>query len=202
MLIADHDAGSRRLLEQTLAEWEFKVQVAGDGVQALAALEAADAPPMAILDWEMPGMAGPEICRRVRVLQRPVPTYILLLTSRSGTESIVEGLQSGANDYLAKPFHPDELRARLHVGRSMIELQQNLAGQVRQLEEALAQIRLLQGLLPICSYCKKIRDDQNYWHQVESYLTVLSGAKFSHSICPDCYTKNVEPMLKRLQDKK
>jgi sigma-B regulation protein RsbU (phosphoserine phosphatase) len=80
-----------------------------------------------------------------------------------------------------------------------VELQQNLTDRVRALEEALARVKLLQGLLPICSYCKKIRDDQNYWQQVESYIAEHSQAQFSHSICPDCYEKLVKPELDQLR---
>ena len=84
------------------------------------------------------------------------------------------------------------------VGTRVVALQQALADRVRRLEQALANVKQLQGLLPICSYCKRIRDDRNYWQQVESYISVHSGVQFSHSYCPDCYDKHVKPQLDAL----
>src|SRR5207237_6416573 len=100
---------------------------------------------------------------------------------------IVTGLTAGADDYIVKPFQRDELHARVRVGERLLELQATLADRVKELEAALARVKLLHGLLPICSYCKKVRDDQNYWQQVESYISAHSGVQFSHGICPGCY---------------
>ena len=103
---------------------------------------------------------------------------------------------------MAKPFDHRELRARLQVGVRMLELQTSLAERVRQLEDALARVKRLQGLLPICSYCKRVRNDQNYWQQVEAYITERSEAAFSHGICPDCYENVVRPELEKCPDLK
>jgi response regulator RpfG family c-di-GMP phosphodiesterase len=107
----------------------------------------------------------------------------------------VEGFDAGADDYVTKPFHKDELRARVRVGARMLDLRHRLAERVRELERALAQNRALRGLLPICSYCKKIRDDRNYWTEVESYLSEVSDAEFSHGVCPDCYDRHLRPEM-------
>jgi DNA-binding response OmpR family regulator len=147
----------------------------------------------------MPGMDGIELCHRVRSAFTATPPYLILLTAKGRREDIVIGLQAGANDYVTKPFDREELRARMQVGLRMIELQQSLADRVKALEEALTRVKQLQGLLPICSYCKKIRDDQNYWQQVESYISEHSEAQFSHSICPDCYERLVKPELDQLR---
>jgi YesN/AraC family two-component response regulator len=109
-----------------------------------------------------------------------------MLTSKGGKDDVIAGLEAGADDYLAKPFNSGELRARVQVGRRMVEMQERLATQVRELREALDHIKTLQGILPICMFCKKIRDDKGYWDQVEAYVSRHSGAQFSHSICPDC----------------
>jgi response regulator RpfG family c-di-GMP phosphodiesterase len=146
----------------------------------------------------MPGLDGPEICRRLRRIDTSTPTYVILLTSRDASADIVEGLRAGADDYLTKPPHEEELVARVNVGARVVALQQTLADRVRRLEEALSNVKQLQGLLPMCSYCKRIRDDQNYWQQVESYISVHSGVQFSHSYCPDCYEKYVKPQLDAL----
>jgi sigma-B regulation protein RsbU (phosphoserine phosphatase) len=199
VLIAEDDTVSRRLLEATLMRWGYEVVVASDGVEAWEALQGDDAPSLAILDWMMPGMDGLEVCRRIRKMPSSTPPYLILLTAKGGREDLVTGLEAGANDYVTKPFNREELRARVQVGVRMVELQQSLADRVKALEEALARVKQLQGLLPICSYCKKIRDDQNYWQQVESYIAEHSQAQFSHSICPDCYEKLVKPELDQLR---
>ena len=147
----------------------------------------------------MPGMNGVEVCRRLRQSQSTTPTYIILLTAKSNKEDVVKGLDAGANDYIVKPFDLQELRARIQVGATVIELQQRLAERVIELEEALAQVKRLQGIVPICSYCKHVRNDQNYWQQVESYVSAHSEARFSHSVCPACYEAVVMPQLAELE---
>jgi CheY-like chemotaxis protein len=154
-----------------------------------------DAPRLALLDWMMPGLDGPDVCRKVRGQAGREPPYLILLTSRGAKEDVVVGLHSGADDYLTKPFDRGELQARLQVGRRILTLQHSLADRVRELESALAQVKQLQGLLPICCYCKKIRDDQNYWQQVEQYIGKHSAARFSHGICPECWQKEVCPQF-------
>jgi CheY-like chemotaxis protein len=154
-------------------------------------LQSEDRPLLAILDWGLPGMDGPEICQRIRETATSEPTYLMLLTGRNAKADLVKGLQAGANDYVTKPFDREELRARLQVGCQVVTLQQGLTARVRELEEALSQVKQLQGLLPICSYCKKIRDDRNYWQQVETYLLKHSQLRFSHGICPDCFDREM-----------
>jgi phosphoserine phosphatase RsbU/P len=197
ILIAEDDEVSRRILHLSLAAWGHEVLITRDGAEAWALLAREDAPPLAILDWMMPHMDGLEVCWRVRQRQTTLPTYLILLTAKGGKTDIVQGLDAGANDYIVKPFDRDELRARVQVGARVVELQQSLAERVLELEEALMQVKQLQGILPICSYCKNVRNDQNYWQQVESYVSEHSAAKFSHSICPTCYEAVVKPQLEQ-----
>jgi DNA-binding response OmpR family regulator len=199
ILIAEDNPVTRRLLEVTLTGWGYDVVLAIDGLEAWKALQGEEAPSLAILDWMMPGMDGIQVCQEVRRMPRSTPTYIILLTSKSNKEEIVEGLEAGGDDYITKPFHREELHARLRVGERVIELQRSLANRVRELENALLQVKQLKGLFPICSYCKKIRNDANYWQQVESYIAEHSEAQFSHGICPDCYEKFVTPELQKLE---
>ena len=194
ILIAEDDLVSRTMLSRLLTTSGHEVVVTVDGQSAWDILQRDDAPKLAILDWMMPEVDGAEVCRRVRDLGRPEPTYLILLTAKDRTEDVVEGLDSGANDYLVKPFERRELQARLRVAERMVALQHDLAERVRELQEALAQIHQLRDLLPICSYCKKIRDDGNYWQQVEGYLSAHTGVQFSHGVCPDCYAKVVAQM--------
>lgn len=195
ILIAEDDAVSRRVLQATLTKFGYEVVVAEDGAQAWNLLQLDDAPRLAILDWMMPEIDGVEICRRLRSVPNPTPSYLILLTAKSTKEDIVIGLDAGANDYLIKPFDRAELRARVQVGAHVLELQNKLAERVRELEDAIAQVRQLQGLLPICSYCKKIRDEQNYWQRVDTYLSEHTDVMFSHGICPDCYRDVIQPQL-------
>jgi len=198
ILIAEDDPVSRRVLEATLSKWGYEVMSTSNGREAWEALAAPDAPRLAILDWMMPEMDGIEVCRRARGRTEAGPLHILLLTARGRKEDVIAGLQAGADDYVTKPFDHEELRARVQVGQRIVELQTMLASRVTELEEALARVRQLRGLLPICSYCKKVRDDRNYWQQVEQYVSTHSDVQFSHGICPDCYTRVVEPQLDRV----
>jgi CheY-like chemotaxis protein len=197
VLIAEDDVVSRRVLEVFLENWGYEVVVAADGAEAWRALESGESPRLVIVDWMMPVMDGIEICRRVREAKRPIPAYVILLTARGGNEDIVRGLNAGADDYITKPFNREELRARVSVGVRILDLQTALAGRVSELERAVAGVKQLQGLLPICCYCKKIRDDQNYWQQVEGYISKHSEAQFSHGVCPDCFEKIVKPEIAR-----
>jgi DNA-binding response OmpR family regulator len=201
VLIAEDDAVARRLLQGMLTKWGYEVVVASDGSEALFRFQQPDAPTLAVLDWQMPGMSGVEVCRQVRATEMSRRSYILILTSKGSKADIVAGLEGGADDYLTKPFDHEELRARLHVGVRILQLQSELADRVHQLETALANVRLLQGLLPICCYCKKVRNDSNYWQQVETYIMEHSSAQFSHGICPDCYESVVKPELESLRNK-
>ena len=115
--------------------------------------------------------------------------YLLLVTAREGRSDVVAGLDAGADDYVIKPFDPEELRARVAVGVRVLGLQQKLAERVAELQTALSNVKQLRGLLPICSYCKRIRGDDQYWTQVEGYIAQHSDAQFSHGICPTCYHK-------------
>ena len=199
ILVAEDQAVSRHILSASLRKWGYEVEAVESGTHAWEILQGKEAPHLAILDWLMPGMDGVEICRRLRAHPGTRPVYIILLTARSGQEDKIHGLQSGADDYITKPFDREELRARVQVGIRVLELQGALAQRVCELEEALSRVKQLQGLLPICSYCKKIRNDRNYWQQVEGYISDHSQAQFSHGICPECYAMYVQPQLDLLQ---
>jgi phosphoserine phosphatase RsbU/P len=188
ILIAEDESVSRRRLEAALQGWGFSVLVARDGEQAWRLFQERR-PALVVLDWMMPGLDGGEVCRRIRSEAAGAATHVILLSTRAERRHLVAGFAAGADDYLTKPFDRDELRARLRVGERVLGLQRELLRRVRELEEALAQVKQLRGLLPICSYCKKVRDDRDYWHQLESYITERTEARFSHGICPDCYAK-------------
>ena len=126
ILIAEDDLTSCTILQGILERWGYEVTCTGDGAAAWEVLQRPEAPQLAVLDWEMPQMDGPTLCRRLRAEPRPDPLYLILLTARSERQSMVEGLEAGADDYIAKPFDNDELRARILVGRRMLDLQAEL----------------------------------------------------------------------------
>jgi len=186
ILIAEDDFSSRTLLEAVLKRDGHDVLATVSGAQAWEIMQQPDAPGLAILDWMMPELDGLEVVRRVRSRQSASPPYLIMLTTKSGKADIVAGLDAGADDYLTKPFDARELRARVEVGRRMLATQAALAGKVRELGEALEQVRTLHGILPICASCKMVRNDAGYWQQVEVYVAEHTEAEFSHGICPDC----------------
>lgn len=194
ILIAEDDPVSCELLATVLARLGHDVVVTRDGDEAAAQLLSSEPPPLAILDWMMPGRTGPEVCAQVRASGQPRMPYLILLTARGGAENIAGGLKSGADDYIVKPFDPDELEARVGVGIRVLQMQTALADQVEALQAALRQVKQLRGLLPICAWCKKVRDDRNYWQQVETYISTHTDARFTHSMCPDCFEKTLREM--------
>lgn len=143
VVIADDDPVSRELVSTTVGEWGFHTVVTQDGHEAMAAIRAEKGPIVAILDWLMPGMDGLEVCRRLRQIEKPV--YIILLTVRAAKENLVEALETGADDYLVKPFDRNELHARIHVGMRILNLQNALKEHVVDLEKALIEVENLRS---------------------------------------------------------
>ena len=202
VLVADDEPVSRTVVGAMLKKAGYAVSFAPDGAQAWDRLNGDNAPSLALLDWEMPGLQGPEIVERIRGRQGQPPTYVILLTSRDAQADIILGLRAGADDYVCKPANEEELIARVNVGARVVQLQLALADRVRSLEDALANVKALQTLLPMCAYCKSIRNDQNYWEKVEPYFTQHSGVSFTHSYCPSCYDRFVRPQLEALENKR
>jgi len=186
VLIAEDDVTTRVMLETLLRKWGLEVTTATEGYGALAALSAPNAPRLAVLDWMMPGLDGVEVVHRLRTRTHDGHAYLILLTGQDRREDIIAGLNAGANDYITKPFDPEELKARVEVGARVLALQDELSGRVVELEAALAHIKTLQGILPICMYCHKIRNDGESWQRMEAYIQEHTEAQFSHSLCPEC----------------
>ena len=180
VLVVDDDAVSRAQLSALAKAAGYAVTVAEHGGEAWDTLQLARFP-VVISDWYMPELDGPELCRRIRARKSEPYVYFILITSRGGKQQYLAGMEAGADDFIAKPVDPDELRARLTVAQRMLGLR-------RELQQ-------LEGLLPICAYCKRIRDDRENWSSLEGYIEQRSKAEFSHGICPECYRKYVEPQL-------
>jgi len=167
---------------------DYKTVVAKNGEQAFMRLEKPPLPDLILLDIMMPGIDGLEVCRRLKLMEKVRHVPVIFITAKSTTGEIVKGFKLGAVDYITKPFQPEELAARVSTH---IKLKKTIT----ELENAHRELKTLKGLLPICSSCKKIRDDQGYWNQIETYISDHSDAEFTHSICPDCI-KKLYPQIK------
>jgi DNA-binding response OmpR family regulator len=199
ILVAEDDAASRLLLETHLRKWGHAPVTTMNGAAAWETLQREDAPTLAILDWMMPGLDGLEVCRRARARAVARPLYVILLTARADRKDALDGLGAGADDFVTKPFDAAELRARVSVGVRVVELQEELAARITELEQALARVDQLHGILPICSYCKKVRTDTDSWLQVEAYVSAHSAVRFSHGVCPECVKTVMRPELEELK---
>lgn len=177
---------SRRLLTTSLEQFGHTVDAYENGVDAW---EAFNAEPVRIIisDWLMPEMDGLELCRRVRNRSNTEYTYFILLTANAqGKDEYFEAMQAGIDDFLSKPMDRDTVWMRLRVAERILRYTKEISD--------------LESMLPICSYCKKVRDDNNYWQQVESYILQQTGTSFSHSVCPTCYETKVMPQLEALKN--
>lgn len=190
ILVAEDDAASRIALMAILKRLGHDVIAAVDGDEAWELLQKSDSPRLAVLDWMMPGLTGVEVCERVRNTIGVGSKYIILLTARADKGDVVEGLDAGANDYVTKPFDEGELIARIRVGERVIDLEHQLRNRVSELEDAMAHIKMLQGILPICMFCHRIRDDEESWRKIEDYLSEHTDVQLSHGLCPHCFEQH------------
>lgn len=184
ILIADDEPVTRAAVKKVVTRRGWEVVVCDNGHDAAAQFDLENPPDVAVLDWMMPGLDGSELCQRLR--KKKVRAYLIMLTGRTRPEDLVQALASGADDYVRKPFDWSELIARIKVGVRVSLLQRQLDEKVCQLQASLANAKQLGGLLPICSYCKRIRDDRDYWNGLEHYISSHSDAKFTHGVCPSC----------------
>jgi len=206
ILVAEDDPPSRRLLVYLLGTWGYEVVTAGDGGEAIEILGKADSPSLVILDWTMPVLTGPEVAQRLAARARerrrasdPPAPYVILVTSRKERDDIVAGLDAGADDYVVKPFDHGELRARVRVGERTVLLRQELVERIKNLEDARAQVRRLEQVLPICAWCKRIRDTDDAWLPLDQYLAAREGIGLTHGICQECRAKHVDPALDQMR---
>ncbi|HEY8995245.1 MAG TPA: response regulator [Lacunisphaera sp.] len=183
ILIVDDDSTTRLVLGATLGSLGHEVVTASDGTAAWSIVRK-QAVEVVLTDWNMPGMDGLELCRKIRAEPGAKYTYVILLTVFDGRDYFLKGMEAGADDFITKPWDEQQLAARLRVAERLLHLQ--------------SEVTVLSGLLPICSYCKSVRDDQNYWQQLDAYVSTRTDARFSHSICPKCYKEKVLPQFEQL----
>src|SRR5205809_7310097 len=180
VLVVDDDAVSSAQLCALAKAAGYAPTAAANGREAWEMLQLSGFQ-LVISDWYMPEMDGLELCGHVRVRRNKPYIYFILVTSRGGKQQYLAGMEAGADDFIAKPVDPDELRARLKVAERILGLRK--------------EIEQLEVLLPICSYCKRIRNDKEEWEPLEQYIEEHFEQLLSHGICPDCYIKYVQPQL-------
>ena len=188
ILIVDDNSQNLQFLGKMMAENGYEPALARSGSQALDFI-FKEKPELVLLDIMMPEMDGYEVCRELKSQKLTAHIPVIFLTAKIETEDIVKGFETGAVDYVTKPFKSAELLARV---KTHIEL-----------KRAREEIRTLRGIIPICAKCKKIRDDEGYWKQIETYIEKHSDALFSHGLCPEC-SKDIygdEDWFKSIEEK-
>jgi len=173
-LIAEDHRETRETLAILLRLEGYDVVEAASGLEAWDQFEH-DRFTLVLSDWLMPQVDGLELCRRIRATERPYYSYVILLTALKGKAHFLQAMSAGIDDFISKPFDADELRAKLHVAERIVTLQDR--------------VKRLEGILPTCMYCKKIRDENQVWVSIEQYVSERSSAEFSHGLCPDCFPK-------------
>ncbi|MCF7794731.1 MAG: response regulator [Candidatus Cloacimonetes bacterium] len=203
IMVVDDEPINVMIAKKILEKNQYETITAASGAEALQKIEE-NPPDLILLDIMMPAMNGFEVCIKLQEddVKKEIP--VIFLTAVTDKESIVKGFEAGGKDYLTKPFNTPELLARVkaHVSLKLVSDKQKML--IEKLQKALHEIQTLSGLLPICSHCKKIRDDSGYWKGVEHYIAEHSDAQFSHGICPDCmrqyYPKVAEKVLKKQEE--
>lgn len=185
VLIAEDDRVARLLLKSMLESFGHEVIETDNGATAWERY-LEDRPRLLVMDWMMPQLDGLELCRAVRAENRPAYTYVIMLTVLGGKGCYLRAMDAGADDFIRKPLDRDELAARVRVAERIL----GLHSEVKQLE----------SLLPICSYCRRIRDPNDRWHEIEAYISNNTKTLFTHGICPVCYESRVEPQLRQLEE--
>jgi CheY-like chemotaxis protein len=195
ILIVDDIPENISALALALESEGFTLAMASCGEEALQIVESF-LPDLILMDVRMDGIDGFETCRQLKKNDATSDTPVIFLTVSQGSEDIKQGFQCGGVDYICKPFSQEEVCARVRTHLHLRELIKEKEKLVHELQSALATVKTLSGLLPICSSCKKIRDDTGYWNQIESYIRARSEAEFTHSICPNC-SKTLYPGLRK-----
>jgi len=190
ILIAEDEFTTRMMVQVSLENWGYRVESAVNGEEAWARLQRADAPQIAILDWEMPVLDGLEVCRRAKELDVENPPYVILLTSRDSKIDIIRGFDAGADDYMTKPFNNNELRARTRVAERLVRTQASLSESVTELREALNQLEMLESPVTVCRACQNIYNKYDgRWQSFDEMLQSGDDPQFAITTCPRCAGK-------------
>lgn len=188
VLVAEDDETSRNALVRLLQRDGYDVTVANDGQAAIDILLAPNPPHIALLDWGMPRLDGIHVCWAVRSIASNPYTYIIMVTGRDQSADALAAFAAGVDDFLSKPLDQLQLLARLRCGERVLGLEKRYAERLADLENAAQKMRKLTHLLPICTECRKVRNDNDYWQDIEAYRADPAGAPSAQGICPACMT--------------
>ncbi|MBU1566284.1 MAG: response regulator [Proteobacteria bacterium] len=197
ILVVDDVAKNLEVIGNILSLEDYQISVAGDGQKAWNILQRIS-PDLILLDIMMPTLDGYTLCRRIKALEDKKDIPIIFITAKSNPEDLVKGFEVGAVDYITKPFNAAELSVRVKTHISLYRTKKRNQLLIDELRQALCQVKKLTGLLPICSGCKKIRDDDGYWNKVEAYISAHADVRFSHGICPDCVRKQYPDLADKI----
>ena len=186
LLIAEDEYTTRLTVQVVLEQWGYRVDSVEDGTAAWEVLQHHDGPQIAILDWEMPGINGVELCHKVKSLDRDTPVYVIMLTGRDAKTDILKGFDAGADDYITKPFDENELRARVRVAERLVTIQEELVISNNELRAVLNHVEMLQSNLPVCTSCLKVQDYDDSWQGLRDYVTRQEDVRFHYTVCPHC----------------
>lgn len=186
VLVVEDDERSRNGLVRLLQRDGYDVMVANDGQAAIDILLAPNPPQIALLDWEMPRLDGIHVCWAVRSIPSNPYTYIIMVTAKAAAADALAAFSAGADDFLSKPMDSLQLLARLRCGERVLGLEKRCAERIAELSGALEEVRRLKSLLPICRSCAKVRDADNRWQSLATYVAAHAEIDYSHVLCPDC----------------
>lgn len=189
ILIVDDNSRNIQVAAGILRNIKCRISIADSGRGAVDSVRRLT-PDLVLLDVMMPEMDGFEVCRLLKHDDGTADIPIIFVTAKTEAAEIVRGFRAGAVDYITKPFKSEELLARVNVHLSLRLALREQRRLNRELRRSIEEMKTLASYLPICSYCKKIRDDEGYWQEVEAYITTHSGSKFSHTICKECLAKH------------
>ncbi|MFC1975030.1 response regulator [Chloroflexota bacterium] len=203
VLIVDDNPTNLAVLFDYLEEMGYRVLIGTNGESALAATLQMP-PDIILLDVMMPGIDGFETCRRLKANEVTKDIPVIFMTALADAVDEVQGLECGAVDYITKPIKVETVSTRIKTHLTLRRVQKELEEKNSWLQQALDNIKTLEGFIPICSNCKQVRDDEGFWQQVEVYVRDHSKAEFTHGICPDCmkrlYPELYNKLEKRRQD--
>ena len=184
--MVEDDPRTQKALVFLLQRHGYTATTANDGQAALDILTNRDSPSIVLLDWEMPKLSGIDVCRLLRAMPLQRYIYIIMVTARDSAEDLLAAFTAGADDFLPKPADTAQLLARMRSGERVLALELRLEERIAELQQTLLEVSHLKRLLPICMYCKKVRDDGDYWQEIDAFIHEHTGTDFSHGICPAC----------------
>jgi len=194
LVVDDSEINRDVVVELIMSSLVCRIRQASNGIEALEMIRA-QVPDLVLLDVNMPGMDGYQVCRAIRADGETAEVPVIFLTGQRDSEFIVSGFEAGGSDYVLKPYESRELLARVRVHLELKQQRDELKRRNSELETTIARVKRLEGIIPICMYCKKIRNDDTMWQRFEQYIGEHLDAQFSHGVCPECYDEQVKKIL-------